>query len=183
MKINLDTTQNNHNKVAVYTRNTSMTQPYEYHIHRDVQTVIAKCERAGLEVNRVYREPSSLITGKERSELKKMLIDASEGHFGSVVVSDVFTLSPDGEELLEIERELARYDVELFSLKEYFDTSTEEGLREFKCMCKLLNTKHLRLAAMQGVPLSLVARWLIEDENKKGGERDAELSEAKNRPA
>ncbi|MDW4528783.1 recombinase family protein [Rossellomorea marisflavi] len=168
MKNNNGNTQNNHKKVAVYTRNTSMTQPYEYHIHRDVQTIIAKCERAGLEVSRVYREPSSLITDKERSELKKMLVDASEGHFGSVVVSDVFTLSPDGEELLKIERELAGYDVELFSLKEYIDTSTEEGLRVFKCMCKLLNTKHLRLAAMQDIPLSQVAYWHITAENKKG---------------
>lgn len=178
-----ETVQQNQDKVVIYTRNTSWTQPEGYRIHRDVQVLKDKCERVGYQVSRVYWEPSSESHGKRRKVLKQMLKDAAEGLFGAVVVWDVFTLTPDGKELKQIERELARYGVEIFSVMEPFDTSTGEGLRVFEYMCKLLNTRHLRLAAMQGIPLSLVARWLIEDENKKGGELDAELSEATTRPA
>ncbi|WP_010648830.1 recombinase family protein [Oceanobacillus massiliensis] len=173
-----ETEQQNQEKIVIYTRNTSWTQPEGYRVHRDVQVLKDKCERVGYQVSRVYWEPSSESNEKRRKVLKQMLEDAAEGLFGAVVVWDVFTLTPDGKELQQIERELARYGVEIFSVMEPFDTSTGEGLRVFEYMCKLLNTRHLRLAAMQGIPLSLVARWLIKDENKKGGEFDAELSEA-----
>lgn len=178
-----ETAQQNQDKIVIYTRNTSWTQPEGYRIHRDVQVLKEKCERAGFEVSRVYSESSTEPQGKRRNVLKQMLKDAAEGLFGVVLVLDVFTLSPEGEELQQIEKELARYGVEICSIMETFDTSTEEGFRVFEYMCKLLNTRHLRLAAMQGIPLSLVARWLIEDENKKGGERDAELCETTRRPA
>ncbi|MEK3857499.1 recombinase family protein [Cytobacillus sp. FSL H8-0458] len=178
-----ETAQQKQDKIVIYTRNTSWTQPEGYRIHRDVQVLKEKCERVGYQVSRVYREPSSESHEKRRKVLKQMLKDAAEGLFGVVLVWDVFTLTPDGKELKQIERELARYGVEICSVTEPFDTSTEEGLRVFEYMCKLLNTRHLRLAAMQGIPLSLVARWLIEDENKKGGERDAELCETARRPA
>ncbi|OZS79502.1 resolvase [Tetzosporium hominis] len=177
------TVQQNQDKIVIYTRNTSWTQPEGYRIHRDVQVLKDKCERVGYQVSRVYWEPSLESHEKRRKVLQQMLKDAAEGLFGVVAVWDVFTLTPDGKELQQIERELARYGVEIFSVMEPFDTSTGEGLRVFENMCKLLNTRHLRLAAMQGIPLSLVARWLIEDENKKGGEFDAELSEATTRPA
>ncbi|KIU10053.1 hypothetical protein SC09_Contig28orf00219 [Bacillus subtilis] len=178
-----ETVQQNQDKVVIYTRNTSWTQPEGYRIHRDVQVLKDKCERVGYQVSRVYWEPSSESHGKRRKVLKQMLKDAAEGLFGVVLVWDVFTLSPDGEELQQIERELVRYGVEICSVTEPFDTSIGEGLRVFEYMCKLLNTRHLRLAAMQGIPLLLVARWLIEDENKKGGELDAELCETAGRPA
>ncbi|OXS60817.1 resolvase-like protein [Bacillus sp. V-88] len=178
-----ETAQQNQDKVVIYTKNTSWTQPEGYRIHRDVQILKDKYERVGYQVSRVYREPSSESHEKRRSVLKQMLRDAAEGLFGAVVVWDVFTFSPDGEELQQIERELARYGVEICSVTEPFDTSTEEGLRVFEYMCKLLNTRHLRLAAMQGIPLSQVARWLIEDENKKGGEDDAALCETARRSA
>ncbi|MED4810923.1 recombinase family protein [Bacillus pumilus] len=172
-----ETAQQNQDKIVIYTRNTSWTQPEGYRIHRDVQVLKEKCERAGYRVSRVYWEPSSESQGKRRKVLKQMLEDAAEGLFGAVVVWDVFTLTPDGKELQQIERELARYGVEIFSVMEPFDTSTGEGLRVFEYMCKLLNTRHLRLAAMQGIPLSQVARWGIEDEKKKGGEDGDELCE------
>ncbi|RTR25942.1 recombinase family protein [Robertmurraya yapensis] len=175
--------QQNQDKIVIYTRNTSWTQPEGYRIHRDVQVLKEKCERVGYQVSRVYMEPSSESHEKRREVLKQMLKDAAEGLFGVVVVWDVYTLSPDGEELQQIESELARYGVEICSVLEPFDTSTEEGVRVFEYICKLLNTRHLRLAAMQEIPLSQVARWLIEDENKKGGELDAELCETARRPA
>ncbi|MCA0151355.1 recombinase family protein [Rossellomorea vietnamensis] len=172
-----ETVQQNQHKMVIYTRNTSWTQPEGYRIHRNVQVLKDKCERVGYQVSRVYWEPSSETHEKRSNVLKQMLKDAAEGLFGVVAVWDVFMLSPDGEELQQVERELARYGVEICSVTEPFDTSTEEGLRVFEYMCKLLNTRHLRLAAMQGIPLSQIARWLIEDENKKGGEHDAELCE------
>ncbi|WP_117161421.1 recombinase family protein [Paraliobacillus sp. X-1268] len=163
-------TQQNQNKLVIFTRNTSSTQPMGYRVHRNVQVLIEKCERAGYQVNKVYSEPSLKSPNKVRPVLKQMLKDAANGYFGVVVVWDVFTLASDGDELQQIERELARYDVEICSLKEHIDTSTEEGLRVFEYMSKLLNTRHLELAAMQGIPLSQVATWLMEEENMKEGE-------------
>ncbi|ADP34543.1 recombinase family protein [Bacillus atrophaeus] len=179
-----ETVQQNQDKVVIYTRNTSWTQPEGYRIHRDVQVLKDKCELFGYQVIRVYWEPSSSEShDNRRTVLKQMLKDAAEGLFGVVVVWDVFSLSPDGEKLQQIERELARNGVEICSVTVPFDTSTEEGLRVFEYMCKLLNTRHLRLVAMQEIPLSQVAHWLIENENKKGDERDVELCETARRPA
>ncbi|MGM2457246.1 recombinase family protein [Bacillus cereus group sp. BceL015] len=175
--------QQNKGNLVIYTRNTSWTQPEGYRVHRNNQVLKDKCERAGYQVIRVYSEPSSESPYKVRPVLKQMLKDAASGLFGVVVVWDLFTLSPDGEELQQIERELAEYDVELCSATEYFDTSTEEGVKVFEYMCKLLNTKHLSLSALQGIPLSQVARWLIEDDNKKGGENDAKPCATAKRPA
>ncbi|MCE4049908.1 recombinase family protein [Bacillus sp. Au-Bac7] len=178
--INRDEKQKqNQDNLAIYTRNTSWTQPEGYRVYRNIQVLKDKCKRAGYQVNRVYSEPSSKYSNKVRPVLKQMLKNAADGLFKVVVVWDVFTLTPDGEELQRIERELARYGVKICSLKEHIDTSTAEGLRVFEYMCKLLNTRHLRLAAMQGIPLSQVASWLIEDEN--GGERYAELCETAQR--
>jgi DNA invertase Pin-like site-specific DNA recombinase len=174
--------QQNQSKLVIYTRNTSWTQPEGYRLNRSVQVLKEKCERAGYQVSRVYSEPSSISPNKVRPVLKQMLRDAANGLFGVVLVWDVFTLTPDGEELQQIERELARHDIEICSLKEHINTSTVEGLREFEYMCKLLNTRHLKLAAMQGIPLSQVARWLIEDEKMKGSENFAELCETARRP-
>ncbi|OAS83103.1 recombinase family protein [Metabacillus litoralis] len=175
--------QQNLSKLVIYTRNTSWTQPEGYRLNRSVQVLKGKCERAGYQVSRVYSEPSSISSNKVRPVLKQMLEDAAKGMFGVVAVWDVFSLTPDGEELQRIERELAKYGVKICSVMEPFDTSTEEGLRVFEYICKLLNTSHLRLAAMQGIPLSQVARWLIEDENKKGDENDAKPCETAKRPA
>lgn len=164
--------QQNKDKIVIYTRNTSWTKPEGYWLNKSVQVIKEKCERAGFKVSRVYSEPSAESHKKRRNVLKQMLKDAAEGLFGLVIVWDEVTLSPDGEELQQIERELARYDVEICSVTESLYTSTEEGLRVLEYMCKLLNTRHLRLAAMQGIPLSQVARWLIVDEMKEGGEHD-----------
>lgn len=175
--------QQNKGNLVIYTRNTSWTQPEGYRVHRNIQILKDKCEREGYQISRVYSESSSESPYKVRPVLKQMLKDAASGLFGVVVVWDVFTLSPDGEELQQIERELAEYGVEICSATEYFDTSTEEGVKVFKYMCKLLNTKHLSLSAMQGIPLSQVASWLIEEEIKKGGENDAKPSATAKRPA
>ncbi|MGD6960060.1 recombinase family protein [Rossellomorea aquimaris] len=180
---NYEIVQRNQDKLVIYTRNTSLEQPEGYRVHRNVQVLKDKCERVGYEVSRAYWEPSSTSSNKVRPVLKQMLKDAASGLFGVIVVWDVFTLSPDGEELQQIERELAVYGVELCSATEYFDVSTVEGMKVFEYMCKLLNTKHLSLSAMQGIPLSQVARWLIEDKNKKGGDNDAKPCATAKRPA
>ncbi|MGX9806128.1 hypothetical protein ACV3PA_02715 [Exiguobacterium acetylicum] len=79
-------------------------------------------------------------------------------------------------ELSRLERELIKDDVELFSEFENVDISTLEGRKVFECMCQLINTKHVRLAAIQEIPLSQVAKWQIEDGSCSGGEMHVESS-------
>lgn len=177
-----ETIPQNHKKIAIYTRNTSWTQPKGYRIHRDIQVLKNKCERAGLRINKTYFDPSSTSDSHRSYVLVEMLKDAFCGCFNTLVIWDVFTLHHDGEVLQKIERTLAEYGVEICSLREHIDTSTDEGLKVFECMCKLFDTEHFTLSAMQGIPLSQVARWLIEDEKKKGGERNGELCETARRP-
>lgn len=165
----------NQPKIAIYTRNTVFEQPVEYRLHQDVHVLRDKYKKEGYEISKIYCEPSSTSDKKKRPALQKLLEDAANGLFDVVLVWDIFTLSSNGEELQLIERELARHDVELCSATEAFDLTTEEGRKVFEYMCKLLDTNHLSLSALQGIPLSQVARWFLEDESMKGGSEYANL--------
>lgn len=183
MKIKtISNTPLNEQNIVIYTRNTSWEQPEGHRLHRSVQVLRDRYERAGYEISKIYYEPSTLTGDKERPALKKLLKDAANGLFGVVLVWDVFTLSSDGEELQLLERELGHHDVELSSATESFDTSTEEGRKVFKYMCHLLQYEHL--ASKQDIPLSALARLIItKGASMKGGKVNAESCIGFVRPA
>lgn len=147
----------NQNKIVIYTRNTSWEQPIGHRLHRNIQVLKDKYERAGYKIGKVYVEPSS--NKKTKPVLRQLLEDAANGHFGVVLVWDVFSLTSNGEELLHIEKELCSYDVELCSATEDFDSSTKEGKKIFEYMCLLLRHEHL--ACKLDINLSLLAKLII----------------------
>lgn len=178
----ISNTPPNQQKIVIYTRNTAWEQPVGHRLHRNVQVLRNKYERAGYEISKVYCEPSSLSDKKERPALQQLLEDAAKGLFWVVLVWDVFSLTSDGEELQLIESELARHDVELCSATEAFDTSTEEGRKVFEYMCHLLQYEHL--ATKQDISLSALARLIMtKGECLKGDELDAEPCSESIRPA
>lgn len=159
--------QKNPDEVVIYTRNTLKDLPEEYEVRQNTRLLKEQCEKEEYEVSKIYYERSSLDSNNPKPVLRQMLKDAASSSWGSVVVRDVLTLSTDGAELQRIERELAGYGVQLISEYEPFDTSTELGLRVFKCMCKLINTDTRRMAAIQDIPISYVAGWEIHRENER----------------
>ena len=102
----ISNTPPNQQKIVIYTRNTACEQPVGHRLHRDIQVLRNKYERAGYEISKVYCEPSSLSDNKERPVLKQLLGDAAKGLFWVVLVWDVFSLTSDGEELQLIEASL-----------------------------------------------------------------------------
>ncbi|MGP4107942.1 recombinase family protein [Virgibacillus sp. L01] len=173
-KILMNNSYSKKQKIVIYTRNTAMEQPEGHRLYRDVKLLKNKYERLGYEIHKIYYEPSYLGETKEKTILQRLLKEAANGLFGVVLVWDVFTLTSEGEELQLIERELARYDVELCSATESFDTSTEEGNKVFGHMCFLL--KHEHLATKQDVSLSTLARLIISrGASMKGSGDDAKL--------
>lgn len=162
-----ETIQQNQYKIVIYIRNTSWEQPEGHRLHRNVQILKSKYERAGYEISKVYSEPSLELDKNERPVLQQLLNEAASGLFGVVLVWNVFTLTSNGDELQRIERELAGNDVELCSATEEFDTSTEEGREVFNCMCSLLQYEHL--TTKQDIPLSALANMIV----KRRPEREA----------
>lgn len=158
--------QKNPDKVVIYTRNTLKDLPEEYEVRQNTRLLKEQCEKAEYEVSKIYYERSSLDSNNFKPVLRQMLKDAASSSWGTVVVRDVLTLSRDGAEIQRIERELAECGVQLMSEYEPFDTSTELGLRVFECMCKLINTDTRRIAAIQDIPMSLVAGWEIQGEDE-----------------
>lgn len=156
-------------RIVIYTRNTATEQSQGRYQYRDVSVLKSLYERNGYPINKIYREPSSKIHPSKRPELKKLLNDADKNLFDVVLVRDVFTLSSNGSDLHSIEEKLAKSGVELCSASESFDTSTKEGRIVFEYMCELI--KHEHLATKQDMPLSNLAKLLIEkDLFLKGGE-------------
>ncbi|MFD1031722.1 recombinase family protein [Metaplanococcus flavidus] len=160
--------QRNQPRLVVYTRHTSQNQLAGYQVNRSIQKLKDECQLAGYNVTNVYLEESRQPSYRARPVLKQMLKDAFNGSFEVVMIADAFTLSSDGEERQQLEIELAGYNIVLYSESDYIADSPEEGMRLFEYMRKLINTKHLRLAALQGISLSQVARWMIEDDCKGG---------------
>lgn len=172
----------NQQKIVIYTRNTAWEQPIGRRLHRNVQVLKDKAERAGYEISKIYYESSSTSKEKRRPVLQQLLEDAEKGLFWVVLVWDVFTLTSDGKELKLIEKELARHDVELCSATESFDTFTEEGRKVFEYMCHLLQDEHL--ATKQDISMSAFARLVMPKGTcMKGDKLDAEPCSGSARPA
>ncbi|WBX81516.1 recombinase family protein [Virgibacillus salarius] len=182
MKNKTNNVQQNQYKLVIYTRNTSWEQPIGRRLHRNIQILKDKYERLGYKISKVYSEPSPNFNKKERPVLRQLLKDAASGLFEVVLVWDVFTLTDNGAELQQIERELTSYDVELCSATEQFDTSTSEGQLHFQQMMSLLEYEHL--ACKRDISLSSLARLIMtKGECMKGVEWNAESSLESNRTA
>jgi DNA invertase Pin-like site-specific DNA recombinase len=163
-------------KIVIYTRNTINEQKMGHRQYRDIQVLKEKYKRLGYEVSRIYTDAGchgNTIGG--RPVLQKLLNDAPGGLFDVVLVWDVYSLTPNGEDLLSIEELLNQYDVELCSATEPFDTSTEEGKKHFYYMSMLLEDESL--ACKEDISLSAFA-WLVitRGASLKGGELVAQSS-------
>lgn len=155
-------------RISIYTTE----QPEGRRSYRDIQVLKEKYERMGYKIQGIYSE-IGCYDPKRRPELSRLFLDALLGKFDVVLVWDLFSLTSNPTDLLNIQRFLAQFNVELCSATEPFDTSTPDGMLHFQWMAELLEHEHL--ACKRDISLSSLARLVMtRGEYLKGGESSAE---------
>lgn len=168
-------------RISIYTRNTSTEQPEGRRRYRDIQVLKEKYERMGYKIQGIYSE-IGCYDPKRRPELMRLFLDAFLGKIDVVLVWDLFSLTSNPTDLLNIQRFLAQYNVELCSATEPFDTSTPDSMLHFQWMAELLEHEHL--ACKRDISLSSLARLIMtKGACMKGDESSAEPCIESIRPA
>ena len=111
-------------KVAIYTRVSTSQQTVE----NQLLELYEVCERNDWTVVEEYSEVISGTKGvDERSELERMLIDASRRKFDKVVVWSVDRVARSMKHLIQVLSQLQDLDIDIYSYKQGIDTSTTMG--------------------------------------------------------
>jgi len=124
-------------KVAIYTRVSTEDQAKEgYSLEVQREFLINYAKREGLEIyhpdgKEVYEDDESGYS-RERTELKKLLIDAKRGRFDMILVYKIDRFSRKLKDLLNLVDELEEMNVGLKSATEYYDTSNSAGKMMFQ---------------------------------------------------
>ena len=110
--------------VAIYTRVSTSHQTVENQL-LELREV---CERNSWTVVEEYSEVISGTKGvEERSELERMLIDASRRRFDKVVVWSVDRVARSMKHLIQVLSQLDDLDIDIYSFQQGIDTSTTMG--------------------------------------------------------
>jgi DNA invertase Pin-like site-specific DNA recombinase len=110
--------------VAIFVRVSSSQQSTEMQIS-DLHEV---CERNDWRIVETYNETVSGTKGQgERSELNRLMIDASRRKFDKVVVWSVDRLGRNMKHLVSVLAQLNELDINLYAYKQGIDTSTTMG--------------------------------------------------------
>ena len=111
-------------KVAIYVRVSTQQQTTE----NQLIELYEVCERNDWSVVEEYNETVSGTKGiEDRSELKRMLRDASRKKFDKLVVWSVDRVGRSMKHLVSVLSELKDLDVDIYSYKQGIDTSTTMG--------------------------------------------------------
>jgi DNA invertase Pin-like site-specific DNA recombinase len=111
-------------KVAIYTRVSTQQQT----VQNQLLELYEVCERNDWTVVEEYSEVISGTKGvDERSELERMLIDASRKKFDKVVIWSVDRVARSMKHLIQVLSQLDDLDIDIYSYKQGIDTSTTMG--------------------------------------------------------
>ena len=111
-------------KVAIYTRVSTSQQT----VQNQLLELYEVCERNDWTVVEEYSEVISGTKGvEERSELERMLIDASRREFDKVVIWSVDRVARSMKHLIQVLSQLDDLDIDIYSYKQGIDTSTTMG--------------------------------------------------------
>jgi len=111
-------------KVAIYTRVSTQQQT----VQNQLLELYEVCERNNWTVVEEYSEVISGTKGvEERSELERMLIDASRKKFDKVVVWSVDRVARSMKHLIQVLTQLDDLDVDIYSYQQGIDTTTTMG--------------------------------------------------------
>ncbi len=110
--------------VAIYVRVSTQQQTTE----NQLLELHEVCERNNWNIVETYNETVSGTKGQsDRSELNRMMIDASRRKFDKVVVWSVDRLGRNMKHLVTVLTQLKDLDINLFAYKQGIDTSTTMG--------------------------------------------------------
>jgi site-specific DNA recombinase len=123
-------------RVALYLRVSSEEQREAGTIQTQVEVLRTHAERMGLETVETYPDDgvSGVIPLHERPAGRKLLSDAKEGKFDTVLVYKLDRLGHTQLGILDAADRLERMDVALRSATEHYETATPQGRLMFQML-------------------------------------------------
>jgi len=120
-------------KVAIYCRVSTEEQKERGSIQTQIQEIENYCSREALIIGYRYIDDgvSGTITFENRPEGKKLLDDAKEGLFDTLIIWKIDRIARECRISLNLEDTLTKLDIKLISITENFDFSTSEGMLLF----------------------------------------------------
>ena len=135
-------------KVAIYTRVSTQQQT----VQNQLLELYEVCERNDWTVVEEYSEVISGTKGvDERSELERMLIDASRKKFDKVVIWSVDRVARSMKHLIQVLSQLDDLDIDIYSYKQGIDTSTTMGKSFFHMVGIFAELEHNLLSERQKI--------------------------------
>ena len=135
-------------KVAIYTRVSTQQQT----VQNQLLELYEVCERNDWTVVEEYSEVISGTKGvEERSELERMLIDASRRKFDKVVIWSVDRVARSMKHLIQVLSQLDDLDIDIYSYKQGIDTSTTMGKSFFHMVGIFAELEHNLLSERQKI--------------------------------
>jgi len=117
---------------AIYARTSSTSQEYGYSLTEQVKQCISRCQSLGWDITFVYRDEAESGKDTDRPMFQKMLRRAECSTFDVVVFWKLDRFSRSLMHAVQLEAELRRNDVALYSVTEQIDTTSATGRFNFR---------------------------------------------------
>ncbi|MHA1347521.1 MAG: recombinase family protein [Candidatus Heimdallarchaeaceae archaeon] len=122
---------------AIYARTSSPNQKYNYSIQEQIDQCFNFCENRGWVANHVFIDECESGGNIDRPKFQQMLHKAESGYFDIIVCWKLDRFCRSLVDLVNTERELGEWDVNLCSVTEYIDTTTPVGRFNFRSLASV----------------------------------------------
>lgn len=142
---------------AIYGRVSSPNQRYNYSIKEQVDRCWKYCDERGWIVKYVFVEAESGGT-MDRPKFQAMLENAKQGKFDVIVFWKLDRFCWSLVDLVNIERKLREWGVDLCSITEYLDTTTSVGRFNFRNLASMAELEREMIGERARIGLHALAK-------------------------
>lgn len=118
--------------VAIYARTSSTTREHGHSLDAQISRAFNRCQKLGWDVTFVYQDEAESGTNTDRPMFQEMLGAAKQRAFDVIVFWKLDRFSRSLMHAVQLESELRKYDVYLYSVTEQIDTTSPTGRFNFR---------------------------------------------------
>jgi len=159
MQVESKTTNNSAKLASIYARTSSPNQRDNYSIDEQISQCQKYCEQRGWQIKYVFVDESQ--SGKSiegRPKFQLMMQRAKAREFGVIIVWKLDRFARSLVDLVNVERTLRGYDIELCSVTEFVDTTTSVGRFNYRSLASVAELERELIGERARMGLYALAR-------------------------